>query len=148
MRPIRVDLSEYREYDKFAKMIGDLFGLEDKERIKAFYDDMFGRYLQIILDLNSGEIMQAYTTEGYWIMTKYFIDLTPTPQDIYNGTKTSFDPIPNNNATGFEPSKLKQKQLNEAKMLVNAILKKIEEEGEESLTGLELKYLKDNSHLL
>jgi hypothetical protein len=146
MRPVRIDLSEYREYDNFARMVGDLFGLDNSDRIKSFYDDMYGRYLQIILDLNTGEIIQAYTTEGFWVLTKYYIDLTPTPEEIFNGTK-QVEPI-GSSTKGFDMTHLKEKQLQEAKALVEAILNKIEKEGAESLSNIELKYLKDNSHLL
>jgi hypothetical protein len=148
MRPLRIDMKEYREFEKFSKVVADIFGINDETRIKAFYDDMFGRYLQIILDMDTGEVVQAFTTEGYWVLTKQYLDMVTTPKDLYEGKTPSYNfmpPVQNNSQVNIAA---KQKEVEETKAKIEAILQKIETEGEESLTRKELKYLKGNSNLI
>jgi hypothetical protein len=152
MRPLRIDMKEYREFSKFSKVVTDIFGITDEPRIKAFYDDMFSRYLQIILDIDTGEVLQAFTTEGYWILTKQYLDMAQTPTDIYTGKPAAYIPPTGTDRTAYHNSpdatKLKQIAVEETKAKIEIILKKIEEEGADTLTRKEVKFLRENSNLI
>ncbi len=77
MRPVRVNLTDITE-KRFIEIMMNYFPNSTKVSIRKFFRDVKKRYYQIILDLNSGEILQALIEDGIWVLSGYYLDSVPT----------------------------------------------------------------------
>lgn len=148
MRPVRINLVSITE-KKFVKMMMKYFpSVEEthEEWMAQFYAEMAERYIQVILDLDSGEVIQAFLPDGTWALSKYYLDIIPTPEmltsDGFPKPEKNFDYV-----KGLKPKKVtkKEEQKDDEIVLdektIDKILDKISKSGKESLSDRENKML-------
>lgn len=149
MRPVRINLTAITEA-RFLDMMLKYFPSVDESHIewlKQFYVEMSERYLQVILDLDTGEVTQAFLPDGTWVLSKFYLDYVPTPEKLdENGfplmleKETDFDNI-------VEKLNTTKKKKGKAEIIldektIDKILDKIAKHGIESLSIDENKMLK------
>ncbi len=147
MRPVRINLTEITE-DKFLYMMLKYFPSVEESHvdwIKQFYMEMSERYFQVILDLDSGEVIQAFLPDGTWALSKFYIDLVPTPDKLDENGFEKIDDMKYldkefNNINKLNKPKKKEIVIDEKK--IDKILDKISKNGRESLSIQEEQILK------
>jgi hypothetical protein len=144
MRPVRINLTAITE-TKFVDMMMKYFPSVDdtnEDWLKKYYAEMSDRYYQVIIDLDSGEVMQAFLPDGTWALSKFYLDCVPTPNLLdENGfplmleAETEFDKISdkldkNESTNEFK----KEKEIILDEKTIDKILDKIAKHGRGSLS--------------
>lgn len=142
MKPVRIQVIQLGK-ENFINEINKLFPHINPENIGKFHSQV-RNYKEIIVDLESGEILQALTQMG-WMLTPYYIEKIPTSDKIDDVMDAGFEPD-----RGFTPpqsqNKPKQPQFDDE--TVNKIIDKLGDVGLNNLKPDEVNYLQSYSKYL
>lgn len=154
MRPIRIDLTKITKREFIKLIMGYFPNFVDKTSVKLLYEELINKYLQVIIDLDSGEVIHAFLPEGTWVLSKFYMDCVPTPDELdsegYFTEDSIIDEYHRHYEQEYEEEIRESKPKKEVPEIdietkIDNILDKISKNGIEALTIKEKKLLKKYS---